>query len=89
MPWVIARLLDRQQPDNMKTLSALTEEVSKNNDPKRPKAKQIFLGIDAHLGRNQVAGRNSRRLVSLFSTYRFAQAPGLSHFPASAHARIA
>ncbi len=35
--------------------SALTEEVSQNNDPKRPKAKQIFLGIDAHLARNQVA----------------------------------
>jgi len=31
------------------TQSALTEEVSKNNDPTRPKAKQIFLGIDAHL----------------------------------------
>jgi transposase len=38
-----------------KPLSALTEEVSKNNTPKRPKAKQIFLGIDAHLARNQVA----------------------------------
>src|SRR6202023_1771128 len=51
----IARLLDEQQPDNMNNSSALTEEVSKNNDPKRPKAKQIFLGIDAHLARNQVA----------------------------------
>jgi hypothetical protein len=40
---------------NMNNPSALTEEVSKNNDPKRPKAKQIFLGIDAHLARNQVA----------------------------------
>jgi hypothetical protein len=37
------------------TPSALTEEVSENNDPKRLKAKQIFLGIDAHLARNQVA----------------------------------
>jgi hypothetical protein len=37
------------------TPSALTEEVSKNNDPKQVKAKQIFLGIDAHLARNQVA----------------------------------
>jgi hypothetical protein len=35
------------------TPSALTEEVSKNNDPKRPKAKQIFLGIDAHLARKK------------------------------------
>src|ERR1700738_1692675 len=37
------------------TPSALTEEVSKNNDPKQVKTKQIFLGIDAHLARNQVA----------------------------------
>ena len=55
MPWCIARLLDSQQPDNMKTLSALTEEVSKNNDQRQQKAKQIFLGIDAHLRSNQVA----------------------------------
>jgi transposase len=39
----------------MNNLSAHTEEVSKNNVPKRVKAKQIFLGIDAHLARNQVA----------------------------------
>ena len=39
----------------IRPLSALTEEVSKNNAPKRVKAKQIFLGIDAHLARNQVA----------------------------------
>src|SRR5260370_32330458 len=39
----------------MKTLSALTEEVSKNNDQRQQKAKQIFLGIDAHLRSNQVA----------------------------------
>src|SRR5580700_4753892 len=54
----IARLLDSQQPDNMNNKrppSALTEEVKANNDPKRGKAKQIFLGIDAHLRRNQVA----------------------------------
>ncbi|MEY2608725.1 MAG: hypothetical protein QOH31_6586, partial [Verrucomicrobiota bacterium] len=37
----IARLLDEQQPDNMNNSSALTEEVSKNNDPKQVKAKQI------------------------------------------------
>jgi transposase len=50
----IARLLDEQQPDNMNNQSASTESVSKNNDPKRRKAKQIFLGIDAHLKSNQV-----------------------------------
>jgi hypothetical protein len=40
---------------NNKPISALAEKVGKNNDPKRAKAKQIFLGIDAHLARNQVA----------------------------------
>jgi transposase len=35
--------------------SALTEEVSLKNDPKRTKAKQIFLGIDAHLKSYEVA----------------------------------
>jgi hypothetical protein len=38
-----------------KPTSALTEEVSQYNDQKQPKAKEIFLGIDAHLARNQVA----------------------------------
>ena len=55
MPWVLPGCWVNSNLTNMKTLSALTEEVSKNNDPKRPKAKQIFLGIDAHLARNQVA----------------------------------
>jgi transposase len=41
--------------NSKKPTSALTEEVSKTNDQKSLKAKQIFLGIDAHLGRNQVA----------------------------------
>ena len=40
----------------MKTpVSALTEEVSRNNNQKQRKAKQIFLGIDAHLRSYQVA----------------------------------
>ena len=41
---------------NNKTLnSALAEQASNNNDPERAKAKEIFLGIDAHLKSNQVA----------------------------------
>jgi transposase len=53
----IARLLDEQQPDNMNKIptTALTEEVVENNGPKRAKAKQIFLGIDAHLRSYAVA----------------------------------
>src|SRR5260370_8300029 len=51
----IARMLDEQQPDNMTNQSAHTESVSKNNEQKPVKAKQIFLGIDAHLKSNQVA----------------------------------
>src|ERR1700720_2336099 len=55
MPWVLPGCWVNSNLTNMKALSALTEEVSKNNDPKQVKAKQIFLGIDAHLARNQVA----------------------------------
>ena len=35
--------------------SALAEQSSNNNVPKRVKAKEIFLGIDVHLRSNQVA----------------------------------
>ena len=63
----------------MKNLSALTEEVGKNNDQKQLKAKQIFLGIDAHLGRNQVArkrdsgGIQAVESLSFEALLRFAQ----------------
>src|ERR1700726_960692 len=53
------------------TPSALTEEVSKNNDPKRPKAKQIFLGIDAHLARNQVARKKDNSGIQGVQSFRF------------------
>src|SRR5258707_3357663 len=63
MPWVLPgcrmnsnlTIMDKQT-----TQSALTEEVSKNDDPKQVKAKQIFLGIDAHLARNQVARKKDK-----------------------------
>jgi hypothetical protein len=35
--------------------SALSEQASNNNGPEGAKAKEIFLGIDAHLRSNQVA----------------------------------
>ena len=35
--------------------SAHAEGAKKNNAPKQIKAKEIFLGIDAHLKSNQVA----------------------------------
>jgi hypothetical protein len=35
--------------------STLAEQASSTNGPKRVKAKEIFLGIDAHLRSNQVA----------------------------------
>lgn len=35
--------------------STLAEQASNNNGPKRAKAKEIFLGIDAHLKSNQLA----------------------------------
>jgi transposase len=51
--------------------SALTEEVSKNNDPKRVKAKQIFLGIDAHLARNQVARKIDNGGIQAVQSFSF------------------
>jgi len=51
------------------TRSALTEEVS--NDPKRPKAKQIFLGIDAHLARNQVARKKDNSGIQGVQSFSF------------------
>src|SRR3981081_3164178 len=47
MPWVSAGCWVKRHlaiMDKQTTQAALTEEVSKNNDPKGPKAKQIFLG---------------------------------------------
>jgi hypothetical protein len=62
MPWVLPgcwinsnlTIMNKQT-----TQSALTEEVSKKNNQKQLKAKQKFLGIDAHLARNQVSGKQT------------------------------
>ena len=59
--------------DNMKTLSALTEEVSKNNDQRQQKAKQIFLGIDAHLRSNQVARKKDNGGIQGVQSFGFAE----------------
>jgi hypothetical protein len=56
----------------MKTpISALAEKVDKNNGPKGPKAKQIFLGIDAHLGRNQAARKMDNGGIQAVQSFRF------------------
>jgi transposase len=57
----------------MKTQSALTEEVSKNNGQKQVKAKQIFLGIDAHLARNQVARKRDNSGIQGVQSFSFAE----------------
>ena len=57
----------------MKTLSALTEEVSKNNDQRQQKAKQIFLGIDAHLRSNQVARKKDNGGIQGVQSFGFAE----------------
>jgi transposase len=70
----IARLLDERQPGNMNSkapTSVLTEEVSQNNDLKRAKAKQIFLGIDAHLRSNQVARKTDNGGISGVQSFSF------------------
>src|SRR5215469_14333600 len=43
--------------------SALAEKTRSNNGPKRAKAKEIFLGIDAHLKSNQVAGKTDNSAI--------------------------
>ncbi|MBV9274242.1 MAG: hypothetical protein JO333_10140, partial [Verrucomicrobia bacterium] len=43
--------------------TALTEEVKENNGQKRAKAKQIFLGIDAHLRSYVVAIKRDSRAI--------------------------
>src|ERR1700745_291168 len=55
------------------TQSALTEEVSKNNGQKQVKAKQIFLGIDAHLARNQVARKRDNSGIEGVQSFSFAE----------------
>src|SRR5215469_1183105 len=81
----IARLLDEQQPDNMQIKhlkSALTEQVSENNGPKRVKAKQIFLGIDAHLRSYEVAVKRDNGAIQA------AQRFGLSELLLYAHKQL-
>jgi hypothetical protein len=55
-----------------KPTSALAESVSKNNDPKQVKAKQKFLGIDAHLARNQVARKKDNGGIQGVQSFSFA-----------------
>ena len=56
---------------NNKPTSALTEEVSQNNDLKRVKAKQISLGIDAQLRSNQVARKTDNGGISGVQSFGF------------------
>jgi transposase len=71
MPWVLPGCWINSNLDNMNTLTALTEEVSKNNTPKGVKAKQIFLGIDAHLARNQVARKRDNGAIQAVQSLSF------------------
>lgn len=54
-----------------KTSTALAEEVSGNNGQKRAKAKQIFLGIDAHLRSNQVALKRDNSAIQAVQSFSF------------------
>ena len=57
----------------MNNQSAHTESVSKNNDQKQVKAKQIFLGIDAHLKSNQVARKIDNGGIQAVQSLSFAE----------------
>ena len=51
--------------------STLAEQASKNNGPKRAKAKEIFLGIDAHLKSNQVARKIDNSAIGAVQSFSF------------------
>jgi transposase len=51
--------------------STLAEQASNNNDPKRVKAKEIVLGIDAHLRSNQVARKIDSSAIGAVQSFSF------------------
>jgi transposase len=51
--------------------STLAEQASNNNGPKVAKAKEIFLGIDAHLGSNQVARKIDNSAIGAVQNFSF------------------
>ena len=51
--------------------STLAEQASNNNGPKRAKAKEIFLGIDAHLRSNQVARKIDNSAIGAVQNFNF------------------
>lgn len=51
--------------------SALAEGARSNNAPKQKKAKEIFLGIDAHLKSNQVARKIDNRAIGAVQNFGF------------------
>src|ERR1700759_3376870 len=51
--------------------SALAEQASNNNAPQRVKAKEIFLGIDAHLRRNQGARKIDNSAIGAVQNFSF------------------
>ena len=64
---------EKQQPGNMINTqnSTLAEQASNNNGPKRAKAKEIFLGIDAHLRSNQVARKIDNSAIGAVQNFSF------------------
>ena len=64
---------EKQQPGNMINTqnSTLAEQASKNNVPKAARAKEIFLGIDAHLRSNQVARKIDNSAIGATQNFSF------------------
>src|SRR5258708_14142371 len=71
MPWVLPGCWMNSNLTNMNNQSAYTESVSRNNDPKQVKAKQIFLGIDAHLVSNQVSRKKDNGGIQAVQSFSF------------------
>jgi transposase len=55
----------------IKLNSTLAEQASNNNGPKQGKAKEIFLGIDAHLRSNQVARKIDNSAIGAVQSFSF------------------
>lgn len=68
--------------------SALAEQASNNNSPKRAKAKEIFLGIDAHLRSNQVARKIDNSAIGAVQNFSFEELLLFAHKQLSLGQRV-
>ena len=59
--------------------STLAEQASKSSGPERARAKEIFLGIDAHWDSNQVARKIDNGAILPVQSLGFKELPLFAH----------